>query len=85
MTPALTEFQQAEEFLNPESLPGVNKEAFLSGQENLFPMYDPIHPVYDEIETIQNSELAELWNGNVTAQEAVERMQPQIEQILGGM
>ena len=85
MTPALTEFQQADEFLNPESLPGINKEAFLSGKENLFPMYDPIHPVYDEIETIQNSELAELWNGNVTAQEAVERMQPQIEQILEGM
>ncbi len=82
MTPALKEFQQSDVFLKPEALPNVNKAAFLAGSDNLFTMYDPIHPAYDEISAIETQELNELWNGNATAQQAVERMKPQIEAAL---
>jgi multiple sugar transport system substrate-binding protein len=82
MTPALLEFQQSDKFLKPESLPGVNKQALVAEQENLFTMYDPIHPSYDELNSIIRTELTELWDGKATAQEAVGRMQPQMTSVL---
>lgn len=82
MTPVLAEFRQSDAFLKPEKLPGVHKQAFLAGTENLYPMYDPIHPVYDELNAIILQELAEVWNGNTTAQEAIDRMTPQVEAVL---
>ncbi|MCG2769886.1 MAG: extracellular solute-binding protein [Anaerolineae bacterium] len=85
MTPALVEYQQNPQFLSPEALPGVNKNAFLAGKEHLFPNYDPIHPIYDEVNAAEGQELGELWNGNVTAQEMMERLVPQIEEILAGI
>ena len=82
MVPAITEFQSSEAFLNPPELEGANKEAFLAGKENLFSMYDPIHPMYAEWDALWKQELGEVWLGNATAAEAVQRMTPQVENIL---
>ncbi|MBI5302853.1 MAG: sugar ABC transporter substrate-binding protein [Chloroflexi bacterium] len=81
MTPSLVDFQNSDRFLKPASLT-INKKAFLAGKENLFTMYDPIHPIYDEIATAQSAELGELWNGNATAKDALARMSPKIKEIL---
>ncbi len=85
MTPVVTDFQQSEAFLNPERLQGANKEAFLAGKENLFSMYDPIHPVYAEWDALWKQELGEVWLGNVTAAEAMGRMAPQVEDMLNNL
>ncbi len=82
MVPAIVKYQQSEVFLNPPQLPGVNKKAFMAGSENLFSMYDPLHPMYSEFDALWKQELAEVWLGNATAKEAVERMAPQVEDML---
>lgn len=82
MTPALTDYQKSDRFLKPANLANVNKNAFLAGKDNLFTMYDPIHPSYDELNTIMSQELGELWNGNATAQQAIDRMLPKINDAL---
>ena len=69
-------------FLKPAALPGVNKLPLLLGKGNLFSMYDPLTPNYDEIATAENAELGEVWNGKATAKEAVGRLMPKINEIL---
>lgn len=85
MVPAITEYQSSEVFLNPPGLEGTNTKAFLAGKEHLFSMYDPIHPMYAEWDALWKQELAEVWLGNATAKEAVERMTPQVEHILANL
>lgn len=82
MVPALTDYQTSDKFLKNPSLPGVNKKPFLAGREHLFPMYDPIHPIYDEIDATEKAELGEVWNGKATAAEAVKRLMPKLNDIL---
>jgi multiple sugar transport system substrate-binding protein len=82
MTPALSDFQKSDRFLKPANLPGVNKTAFLAGKDDLYTMYDPIHPSYDELNTIMSQELGEVWNGKATAQQAIDRMLPKINDAL---
>ncbi len=82
MTPALIDYQKSDRFLKPDKLPGVDKTGLLAGKENLFTMYDPIHPLYDEIATAENAELGEVWNGKATAKEAIGRLTPKINEIL---
>ncbi|AEJ62003.1 extracellular solute-binding protein family 1 [Spirochaeta thermophila DSM 6578] len=81
MTPALIEFQKDPRFLTPEQLPGVNKAAFLEG-EYLFPMYDPIHPMYAAFDAAWKQELGLVWLGQATAKEAMERLKKQVEDML---
>ncbi|MBV7337857.1 sugar ABC transporter substrate-binding protein [Chloroflexi bacterium TSY] len=85
MTPVVLEFQDSEAFLNPEGLEGSNKEAFLAGKDNLFSMYDPIHPMYAEWDALWKQELGEVWLGNATAAEAFERMIPEVEELLANL
>lgn len=85
MTPVVLEFQESEAFLNPEGLEGSNKAAFLAGKENLFSMYDPIHPMYAEWDALWKQELGEVWLGNATAAEAFERMVPKVEEMLANL
>ncbi|GIV78578.1 extracellular solute-binding protein [Litorilinea aerophila] len=85
MTPALEEFQQDERFLNPESLPGSNKAAFLAGKEHLFTMYDPIHPMYAAFDAAWKQELGEVWIGAATAEEAMARLSQQVEEMLANL
>ena len=82
MTPALVDYQKSDRFLKPANLPGVDKSGLLLGKENLFTMYDPIHPIYDEIATAENAELGEVWNGKATAKDAVNRLIPKLNEIL---
>ena len=85
MTPALSGFRTDERFLNPEALPDSNKEAFLAGSEGLQTMYDPIHPMYSAFDSLWKQELAEVWLGNATAEEAVARIQEQVNDILANI
>ncbi|MEM7537064.1 MAG: sugar ABC transporter substrate-binding protein [Chloroflexota bacterium] len=85
MTPVVLEFQDSEAFLNPEGLEGSNKAAFLAGKDNLFSMYDPIHPVYAEWDALWKQELGEVWLGNATAAEAFERMAPEVDEMLANL
>ena len=85
MTPVITEFQSAEVFLHPPGLEDANAEAFLAGKENLFSMYDPLHPVYSEWDSLWKQEMSEVWLGNTTAQEAVEFMAPLVEDMLANL
>jgi len=85
MTPVVTAFQDSEKFLNPEGLEGSNKAAFLAGKENLYSMYDPIHPMYAEWDALWKQELGEVWNGNATAAEAFDRMVPTVEEMLANI
>lgn len=85
MTPALKEFQQDERFLNPASLPGSNKAAFLAGKEHLFTMYDPIHPMYSAFDSAWKQELGEVWIGAATAEEAMARLSAQVEDMLANI
>jgi len=85
MTPVVTEFQESDKFLNPEGLEGSNKAAFLAGKENLFSMYDPIHPMYAEWDALWKQELGEVWNGNATAAEAFDRMSPKVDEMLANL
>ena len=45
VTRALSEFKNDPRFLDPELLPGSNKDAFLAGAGNCVSKYDPIHPM----------------------------------------
>lgn len=85
MTPVVIEFQNSDAFLSPEGLEGTNKEAFLAGKENLFSMYEPIHPMYAEWDALWKQELGEVWLGNATAAEAFERMVPKVEEMLANL
>jgi len=85
MTPVVLEFQESEAFLSPEGLEDSNKAAFLAGKDNLFSMYDPIHPMYAEWDALWKQELGEVWLGNATAAEAFERMAPDVDEILANL
>jgi len=85
MTPVLSNFKSDDRFLNPEVLPGSNKAAFLAGSENLNTMYDPIHPMYSAFDSLWKQELAEVWLGNATAEEAVESIQFQVDDLLANI
>jgi ABC-type glycerol-3-phosphate transport system substrate-binding protein len=82
MVPALTDYQKSDRFLKPVALTGVNKTPLLLGKANLFSMYDPLTPNYDEIASAENAELGEVWNGKATAKQAIERLLPKINAIL---
>ena len=71
MTPALTDYRNDPRFIDPESLPGSNKDAFLAGEGNYFSMYDPIHPMYSAFDALWKQELGEVWIGAATAEEAM--------------
>jgi len=85
ITPVVTELQQSEAFLDPAGLEGSNKEAFLAGKENLFSMYDPIHPMYADWDALWKQELGKVWQGDATAAEAFARMTPKIDAILANL
>lgn len=85
MTPALVNFQQDSRFLNPEALGEANKEAFLTGKENLFSMYDPIHPMYAAFDAAWKQELGDVWLGASTAQEAMDRLSEQVGDMLNNI
>ena len=85
MTPALSDFQSDERFLNPAVLPGVNKAAFLAGKGNLNSMYDPIHPMYSAFDSLWKQELGEVWSGNATAEEAMALISTQVNDILANI
>ncbi len=82
MTPALVSFQNDERFLSPEAIPGFNGDAFNAGRQNLFTMYDPIHPMYSAFDAAWKSELGEVWIGAATAEEAFERLSQQVQDML---
>lgn len=82
MTPALTEFQQDARFLHPEAQPDANLAAFLAGRDNLFTMYDPIHPMYSAFDAAWKQELGAVWSGDATAEEAVARLTTQVQDML---
>lgn len=85
MTPVITSFQESDAFLSPVGLEGSNKAAFLAGKENLYSMYEPIHPMYAEWDALWKQELGEVWLGNATAAEAFERMAPKVEEMLANL
>ncbi len=85
MVPAITEFQDSEAFLKPEGLEDANKEAFLAGSDNLYSMYDPLHPVYAEWDALWKQELGEVWQGNTSAKDAVEYMVPLVDDMLANL
>jgi len=80
MVPAIVEWQSDPLYLDSHPM-GINKEALLAGDE-LYGMYDPMHPSYDEWNAIWSQELGEVWLGNATAQEAMDLMVPQVENML---
>ncbi|MEM5948285.1 sugar ABC transporter substrate-binding protein [Spirochaetia bacterium 38H-sp] len=82
MVPALTEYQQDPRFLHPEQLPGVNKAAFLEGKDHLFPMYDPLHPMYATFDAAWKQELGLVWIGQETAKEAVAKLDKTVADML---
>jgi multiple sugar transport system substrate-binding protein len=82
MTPALSEFKSDTRFLDPELLPGSNKEAFLAGAGNYFSMYDPIHPMYSAFDSLWKQELGEVWIGAATVEEAMQRIADEVAYIL---
>ncbi|MEM6429340.1 MAG: sugar ABC transporter substrate-binding protein [Deinococcota bacterium] len=85
MTPALSEFRSDPRFLDPEALPGSNKAAFLAGTEGLQTMYDPIHPMYSAFDSLWKQELGEVWIGAATAEEAVARIEREVNDILANI
>jgi multiple sugar transport system substrate-binding protein len=85
MTPALIEYQTDERFLHPESLEDSNKEAFLAGKDNLFSMYDPIHPMYSAFDSLWKQELGEVWLGAATAEEAMARIDREVREMLANL
>lgn len=62
-------------FLNPPNQRKLNKMAFLAG-EKLFTMYDPIHPIYDELDKTTNDALKKVWSGQKPAQEVALTLAP---------
>lgn len=82
MTPALVEFQMDERFLHPDGMEDFNGDAFNAGRENLFTMYDPIHPMYSAFDALWKAELGEVWIGEATAEEAFARISEQVQDIL---
>ncbi|GAB4566980.1 MAG: sugar ABC transporter substrate-binding protein [Anaerolineae bacterium] len=82
MTPVLKSFRNDERFLNPEKLPGKNKKAFLAGSDHLFTMYDPIHPMYAAFDAAWKQELGAVWLGDATAEEAMARLNEQVQDML---
>lgn len=82
MTPALTDLQHSDRFLKPANVPALHKEAFLAGRDHLFPLYDPISPLYDAINQIESDALKKVWAGDLSAKDAVEQMKPGISHIL---
>ena len=82
MTPALSGFKSDPRFLNPDELPGSNKAAFLGGAGNYFSMYDPIHPMYSAFDSLWKQELGEVWIGAATAEEAMARINDEVNYIL---
>jgi multiple sugar transport system substrate-binding protein len=77
MTPALKELAESDEFLSNKR--GVNKRYFLAGRKDrLFSMYDPIHPLYDKLNSIMTQDLEQLWNGKADAKAVVASMTPKI-------
>ena len=82
MTPALSGFKSDPRFLDPDELPGSNKEAFLAGAGNYFSMYDPIHPMYSAFDSLWKQELGEVWIGAATAEEAMARINDEVNYIL---
>ena len=82
MTLALSEFKRDQRFLDPELLPGSNKEAFLAGAGNYISMYDPIHPMYSAFDSLWKQELGEVWIGAASAEEAMQRIADEVGYIL---
>ena len=85
VAPALLELQNSDQFLKPAKFAKVNKAAFLAGKSHRFSMYDPIHPVYEQVVELESSEFNNVWNGKTTAADAVKRLQPKIAKILSGL
>lgn len=82
MVPALLEYQKDERFLKPKELPNANKAAFLAGQKHLFPMYDPLHPMYASFDAAWKQELGLVWLGQKTAAEAVADLSKKVNDML---
>jgi len=86
MLPAIREMAESDRFLKPDpKLTGgrqLNKAAYFFGNSNQFSMYDPIHAVYEKIESIQVAEFTEAHLGKVTVDVAVKRAAQSIEEVL---
>ncbi|MEZ4677550.1 MAG: extracellular solute-binding protein [Caldilineaceae bacterium] len=94
ITPALTTLQASSAFHQPPVLPDQNLAAFLppplnsaatatrSVESRLFPLYDPLHPIFTEWEPVMSTELDAVWAGERSADEAVGRMANQAENLL---
>lgn len=83
MVPALTALQSSDLFLKaPDGNPGLNKKAFLAFGNNLISCYQPMNTTYDLVRNTLNTEFNKLWEGQITAAEAVKNVTPAIEKII---
>ncbi len=60
----------------------LNKAAYFFGNDNQFSMYDPIHAIYEKVNSVHKAELKEASNGKVSAAVAIQRAAEQMAEIL---
>jgi hypothetical protein len=73
-------------FLNTPGQVKIHKEAFLVGRrQKMIPMYQPFTPWYNQWENEFRGAFAELWEGKITAQQAIKNVTPKIEALMAGI
>ncbi|MCB0061896.1 MAG: extracellular solute-binding protein [Caldilineaceae bacterium] len=74
LTPAAANAARTSEQLTPASP--------VSEVQYNFPLYDPLHPIFQDWATVAESELQAVWSGKRSADDAVGRMANQAEDLL---
>lgn len=76
-------------FLAPSDAPSTNVEGASprasqpeQSPARTFPLYDPLHPIFDAWSAVAETELAAVWAGTTSADAAVGRMANQAEDLL---
>ncbi|KAB8145852.1 sugar ABC transporter substrate-binding protein [Chloroflexia bacterium SDU3-3] len=83
MLPSLSALQQTDDFLRPKERPTLHKDAFLPTTDTVrISMYQPITALYEPVSQIEGESLGKLWEGKITAAEAVREMEPKIATLL---
>ena len=85
MVPSQTKLTKSDLYLNTPGQKKINKKAFLVGRENMIPMYQPFAVWYNEWENNFRGAFVDLWEGKITAAEAVKNVTPKVEALMSGI
>ena len=82
MVPAQTALLDSDLFLKTPGQRLINKKAFLAWNNVLLSPYQPFHEIFNEVDNTIRAAFAELWEGKISAEQAVKNATPKLETLL---